>query len=349
MSSQPQKPRPTGGSLYDVARLAGVSTASVSRTINAPEKVSSATRTRVEAAAAQLGYVPNIAARMLAARRSWTVAVIVPTLRNDVFARALEAIQARLAEASYSLLVGYSDYSAAREAELVRIFLARGVDAFIFMGAIHRPGIYATLTRQAVPFINQGVYAPDAANPCVGIDNRAAAALATTHLLELGHTRLAMVAGLTRDNDRAAARVAGFRAAAVASGLDPACISILERPYTIAGGRDGLARLLALPTRPTAILCGNDILAFGVLAEALDHGLAVPGDLSIIGFDDLELCANLRPSLSSIHIPTGEMGRLAASYLLRRLAGETPPAATQIGFSLRARQSTAPPAAASRP
>lgn len=341
--SRAPRSRAPGRSLYDVARLAGVSTASVSRALNQPEKVSAETRARVAAAAQRLGWVPNQAARMLAAQRSWTVAAVVPTIQNNIFARGIEAIGRRLDESGYTLLLGATDYDPARETGLTRAFIARGVDALIFMGASHPAETYEALARAGVPFVNQGVYLPDSPHPCVGFDNEAAARLAARCLIELGHRRLAMVAGIAAGNDRAAARIEGVRAEVAAAGLDPARVPVVERPYTVAGGRKGLAALLSRRPRPTAVVCGNDILAFGVLFEALDCGLDVPGDLSIIGFDDLEMCANLRPSLSSIHIPTAEMGLLAADYVIRRLAGEDPPRATRIEFSLRARQSVAPP------
>lgn len=339
---KPDAPRPRAvSSLQEVAALAGVSTASVSRALNLPDKVAPQTRARIARAAARLGYVPNMAARMLAGQRSRTVAAVVPTMQNNIFARGLEAIGARLDASGYTMLLGATDYDPERELHLTRTFIARGVDAMIFMGASHLPATYAALAAAGLPFVNQGVYEPASRHPSVGFDNRAAARLAVRHLLDLGHRRIAMLAGIAAHNDRAGARIAGLRAALAEAEVEQP--PVVERPYTVAGGRAGLVALLRRRPRPTAIVCGNDILAFGALFEALDRGLAVPADLSIIGFDDLELCANLRPSLSSIAIETAEMGTRAAEYVLRRLDGEQPSHATAIRFCLRARQSTAPP------
>ena len=332
--------------LADVARLAEVSTATASRALNKPATVSAALRARIGAAVEKLHYRPNIAARMLAAQRSWTIAAIVPTIQNNVFACGLEAIQARLEEAGYTLLIGAAGYDPERELLLTEAFLARGVDGLIFMGASHLAEVYAALERSRVPFVNQGVFDPGGPYPCVGFDNRAAAALAVAHLRELGHRRIGMVAGIAEHNDRAAGRIAGVRetlAAERGEGWPEGCdVPIVAEPYTIAGGRSGLRALMARSPPPTAIVCGNDILAQGVLFEAKERGIAVGPELSIIGFDDLELSGQL--GLSSVHIPTAEMGRLAAEYVLKRLAGEAPPHATEVRISVAARASTAPPA-----
>ena len=328
-------------SVHDVARLASVSIASVSRALNAPEHVSAGLRARVEAAARSLDYHPNPAARRLSARRSQIVATLLPTIEADIFARGTAAIAARLEAAGYTLFIGATLYDPEREFHLARRFLARGADGLIFMGASHLPELYELLVRRAVPFVNQSVFAPDSAHPSVGFDNAAAARLAVAHLLRLGHRRIGMIAGIAAGNDRATGRIAGLRAALAEAGLTPA--GIVERPYTLPGGADGLAALWGEAARPTALVCGNDVLALGALFAAMSRGIAVPGALSLIGFDDLAVAEAVPPGLSSIHIPTAEMGRLAAEYVLARLAGETPPLHREVAITLRARGSTAPP------
>lgn len=328
--------------LVDVARLAEVSTATASRALNKPATVSAILRARIGAAVEKLQYRPNIAARMLAAQRSWTVAAIMPTIQNNVFACGLEAMQARLEEAGYTLLIGASAYDPERELLLTEAFLARGVDGLIFMGASHLAEVYAVLERSRVPFVNQGVFDPAGPYPCVGFDNRQAALLAVRHLADLGHRRIGMVAGIAEHNDRAAGRIAGVREA-LAERAPGWQVPIVAEPYTIEGGRSGLRALMERSPRPTAIVCGNDILAQGALFEAKERGIAVGPELSIIGFDDLELSGQL--GLSSVHIPTAEMGRLAAEYVLKRLAGESPPHASEVSISVAARASTAPPSA----
>ncbi len=327
--------------LADVARLAEVSTATASRALNKPAMVSASLRARIGAAVETLQYRPNIAARMLAAQRSWTVSAIVPTIQNNVFASGLEAIQARLEEGGYTLLIGSTGFDSRRELHLTEAFLARGVDGLIYMGASHLGEVYAALEKSRVPFVNQGVFEPEGAYPCVGFDNREAGILAARHLLGLGHRLIGMVAGIAQGNDRAAGRITGVREALAAEGDSNWWAPIVEQPYTIEGGRSGFRALMAGAVRPSAIVCGNDIIAQGVLFEARERGIAVGRELSIIGFGDLELSGQL--GLSSVRVPTAEMGRLAADYVLKRLAGETPPHATHVNISIVVRASTAPP------
>ncbi|MDE2008203.1 MAG: substrate-binding domain-containing protein, partial [Rhodospirillales bacterium] len=298
-------------------------------------------RARIAAAAAALDYHPNPAARRLAARRSLIVATLLPTIESDIFARGTAAIAATLEQAGYTLFIGATGYDQEREFHLARRFLARGADGLIFMGASHLPALYELLERRRVPFVNQGVFAPEGPYPSVGFDNARAAGLAVGHLLALGHRRIGMIAGVSAGNDRAAGRIAGLRARLAEAGLVPT--GVVERLYTLAGGADGLNALWDGPARPTAIVCGNDVLALGALFAAARRGIAVPHAVSLIGFDDLAVAEAVPPGLSSIAIPTEDMGRRAAEYLLARLAGEDPPAHQEIPVTLRPRGSTAPP------
>jgi LacI family transcriptional regulator len=181
--------------------------------------------------------------------------------------------------------------------------------------------------------------------PCIGFDNRAAARRLCQHLIELGHRHIAMLAGLRKGNDRAALRVEGVRDALQARGLDFGPERLCERPYTVADGRSALRQLLSAPVRPTAVMCGNDVLAFGALFEAAAMGLRVPQDLSITGFDDLDLAGQMVPPLTTIRVPAAEMGRRAADQLVGVARGETAPQVTELEAAIVLRGSTgAPPA-----
>lgn len=305
--------------------------------------VSAVLKARITSAVAELSYQPNIAARMLAQRRSWTIAAIVPSIRNSLFARGLEAIQARLETSGYTLLLGATSFQPEREREVTEAFLARGVDGLIYMGASHLGATYAALARAQVPFVNQGEYDADAPYPSVGYDSHEAAGLAVHHLIALGHRRIGLVAGNSFGNDRASGRISGVKEALAGAGDGGWTVPVSEQPNTVSGGRAGFRALFASPRPPTAIICDNDIQAYGVLLEARDRGLCAGTGISIIGFDDLELSEQI--GLSSIHVPTGEMGRLAAEYVLSRLAGGIPPHATRVEIRLVARTSTGPPVA----
>lgn len=328
--------------MQDVADAAGVSIATVSRCLNAPGTVGSATRAKVEAAIARLGYEQDLGARSLALGRSHSVGAVIPTLDNAIFAAGIQALQRRLAASGFTLLLASSEYDPAQELEQVRTLLARGTDALFLIGQDHDPEVFARLARRGVPYV-LGWTSSTGPHPCVGFDNAAAAAGVAAYLIEIGHRRIAMIAGIGTGNDRARERLKGVRAALHAKGLVLPPAYMLERPYTIEDGREAMRALMARDPRPTAVICGNDVLAFGALFEAQALGLAVPREVSITGFDDLPLAAQLTPALTTIHVPAETLGQRAADYLLRRLKGL--PAADQgrLPVNLIVRDSTAPP------
>lgn len=168
--------------------------------------------------------------------------------------------------------------------------------------------------------------------------------LAAAHLLALGHTRLCVVCGATRHNDRQRQRLEGVREAMQASALELPEWRVVEQDFTLAGGRSGCSALLSLAEPPTAIVCGIDQLAVGCLVEAQSRGIVVPGDLSVVGIDNLEMAAHLSPALSTVHIPTARIGAAAAHAVLKRLRGEAGDRMVALPVELVVRQSSAPPA-----
>lgn len=338
-----ERGKSTGIVLGDVARRAGVSTASVSRVLNDPDRVSPRIRSRVEMAIAELGYVPHGAARALASRRTRIVGAIVPTLDNAIFAACINALQRRLARAGHTLLIACSDYEQSEELHETRALVGRGVEGLMLVGTRHDQRLYELLDSRRIPFVNTWTYASDAPHPCIGFDNQRAAAQIAEHLLALGHRRIAMVAGETRHNDRAEARVRGVRAALAARGLQLPPEFLIEQPYGIREGREALRQLWQLPEQPTAVIGGNDVLAFGVLLEAIAQGIPVPGTLSVTGFDDLPLASHIQPPLTTVHVPSADLGRLAAEFLLARIEGQQPLARHELDVGLVVRATTAPP------
>lgn len=330
--------------LSDVAQRAGVSTATVSRVLNAQGRVNRETEARVTEAVHALGYVPHAAARALASRRSRTIGAVPAALDNPIFARGLQALEHRLEQSGYGLLVASSNYEPARELKQVRTMVERGIDAVMLQGDSHLPEVYALLQRKGIAYINTWVYDGTAPHPCCGFDNRRAARNLADYLLDLGHREIAMVAGVTAGNDRALNRIKGVRAALKARGLALPPARVVERPYSVSDGRDGLRALLAAPgPRPTAVIGGNDLLAVGIMLEAQQSGLAVPDDLSVAGFDDIELAANLAPALTTVHVPVEEICTLAGDYLVARIEGH--PARDRVALEARlvVRESTARP------
>ncbi len=328
--------------LRDVAAEAGVSTATASRVLNATATVSEAIRARVERAAQKLAYVPNGAARALSSRRMRAIGAIVPSIQNDGFAAAIAGLQRRLDAAGFSLLLASSQYDPKIELQEATMLLAHGVDGIMLVGGDHHRDLLALIGAKGVPFVE--TWTTTDRHPCVGFDNAAAAARLTEYLLDIGHTRIGVIAGQTRHNDRAAHRVAGIRSSLARRGLTLASEWLIERPYRIPDGRLAMKSLLSPPMRPTAVICGNDQLAFGAMIEAIAQGLSIPDDISIAGFNDLDYAAHLNPPLTTMRVPAEEIGRAAGDYLLARIAGAPALEFIEVEVNLIVRASTGPPA-----
>ena len=332
----------TAPTLDDVAKAAGVSTATVSRCLNTPDRVIESTRKRVTAAIDALGYTPNFGARVMAAKRTFTIGAIIPTMENAIFARGLQAFQEALHDRGYNLLVSSSAYRPEIEEEQIRALVARGADGLLLIGHDRDPVIYRYLERQNVPVLAAWTYADDASLPSIGFDNRAAMSALAEEVLARGHRRIGVISGATAGNDRARQRVEGIRDAVAAHGLDPAGLVIIETAYQIESGGDAFDTLMGANDPPTAIICGNDVLAAGAVARARAHGLDVPGDVSVTGFDDIELARIVHPALTTVHVPHGEMGRKAASALVDMVETKQAGVSIRLDTSLRLRGSLGP-------
>lgn len=325
--------------IEDVARVSGVSTATVSRVLSKPEVVRASTRELVMSAVRQLDYQPDAAARALASGRTHTVGCVIPTLDHAIFARSTQAMQTTLARAGYQLLVASYEYDPVIEFEVVRVLQQRGVDALVLVGTDHAPGLWKALRAWDKPSLL--TWSCDPRLPSIGFDNEAAGRMATEHLLELGHRRIGVISGLTSHNDRARSRIEGVRQALKQAGLKLSPGLLTEQVFNLNGGRNGLRALMAARQPPTAIFCGNDLLATGALLEAQRMGLKVPRQLSICGIDNHELGEAINPGLTTINLPTQDLGRIAANSVLSAIAGEAIAAQSLLPFELVVRGSTA--------
>lgn len=329
-------------SVTDVAAAARVSTATVSRVLNKADSVKPQTRKAVEEAIASLGYIPSGAARSLSSRSSRIIGAIIPSIDNSIFAAGVEALQSHLGARGYHLLIGSSNYDPEEEYQVCRSFLEQHAAGIIMMGETHTRACLDLLARYGTPFVNTGVYAADHPHYCVGFDNAAVAGRAARYLIELGHRRFAMIAGITADNDRAIGRLRGVRAELARNGLELPDDRVLQRRYDIAESRAAFRSLLSQPEPPTAVICGNDVQGFGAILEAQHAGIRIPEEVSVVGFDDLALSRHLKPSLTTIRVPTQEMWCRAADMLFARLSGSDTPRAVEIETSLIVRESTGP-------
>jgi LacI family transcriptional regulator len=321
--------------LHDVARAAGVSTASVSRALTRPELVSEALRESILSAAHGLGYVPNMAARTLSGRPSKLVGAVVGALDDPLASQALDALTRRLEADGWALMVGTAGDDAEASAQRTRDLIARGCDALAFFGVVVPKDREALFPGRSVPCACIDQAGPDEAALAVGFDRARALALGARYLRELKHRHIGLFAlGQTR-------LIGGVRDALAGTDivlLDAAAATDLQNGRA---DREILARILALPDRPTALVCGSDTAAAAVLRECVQQGVLVPGQLSLVGFGDTDLARQTRPGLTSVRVSASEAGIAAAEFLLTALTGQIPPA-TERAVKLVVRESTGP-------
>ncbi len=332
-------PKNTIPTLADVARRANVSTATVSRCLNSPQQVGQNTRERVLAAVQELGYAPNFGAQALAAKQTNTVAAVIPTMENAVFARALQAFQEELVRHGKTLLVASSAYDAQLEEQQVRALVARGADGLLLIGYDREPEIYAFLEKQRVPTLIAWSFNPDETRPAIGFDNRAAMAALARQVIGHGHHNIACISAPTLSNDRARGRVQGIRDAKREAGQDPDTLFLIETAYGIETGEVAFREVMTAAPQTTAVMCVNDVLAVGALRAAREMGLAVPGEISITGFDDIEIAMLAEPALTTVHVPHREMGRRAAGMLIQMLRDGPGDQSVELPTEIRLRQS----------
>jgi LacI family repressor for deo operon, udp, cdd, tsx, nupC, and nupG len=309
--------------IYEVAKRAGVSTATVSRVLSQPRIVAPATRRRVLAAVERLGYEPNSTAQSLRTFRTGKILVTVPDLSNPFFSLILQGIEDTALREGYSVLVGDTQNDEKREERYALMLKRKEADGLIFLG--HRlPAEAATLIRslapRCAPIVNGCEFSPMLGIPSVHIDNATAAHEAMAHLYGLGHTRIGIVTGplvspLSRD------RLSGATACAKAHKVASDCI-IMHGDFSLESGAAAAERLLGRRKPPTAIFCFSDEMAMGVLDVARRWGVAVPDQLSVVGFDDIRFASYMSPPLTTIAQPMREIGEGVVRLLLGILSGE---------------------------
>lgn len=325
--------------LEDVARLAGVSLGSASRALSIPDQVKPATLAKVRQAVSQLGYVRNGAAQALASRRTRMVATIYPTLSNPIFSVAIHELQQTLWESGYQLLVASHEYEPHREIDLLRTIVERGVDALVLVGTDHSSEVFELARQYALPYVMtwsiDGSHYPH----CIGFSYYDAAFDLASLVVKKGHRRIALCNGFEGSNERARSRAAGTRAALKAAGLalDPSFVT--EQPFNFEGGREAVRRFMAEATPPTALICGTDLQAIGAIDECRRRGIRVPEDLSITGFDDIEHAAIVVPPLTTVKVPTEDIGVLAARRVVALLEGQAVPPAKPLETTVIVRES----------
>lgn len=332
-------------SAKDVARLAGVSTATVSRVLNTPDQVDVHTQDLVRQAVAKLRYVPHGVARALRSARSQMIGAVVPSFAYALYARTTSAMQSVLNPKGYSVVLAEHHYDLKAELRTTEQLIRHGVDAFVFVGLDHDPALFTMLENYGRPYVLTWGYDASGRHPSIGFDNRAAMFEMTQQLIRMGHTRFGLLSAVTQGNDRARERGAGVRAA-----LDQAGLALPE-DCAIYGAIDlgtttrMMRQLLQIDParRPTAVIGTNDIFAVGAMLACREAGVRIPDDISLTGCDDTDLGATQTPTLTSIRTPITEVGRAAAEQVIARLEGRPFQHAMSLPFEIVMRGSVSAP------
>ena len=326
--------------LDDVARLAGVSAITVSRALRRPEMVSEAVRKRIDSAVAELGYVPNPAARHLATGRSNVIGVLIPSVTNSVFAEVLKGIYAASEPSDYEVQLANTRYCAETEENALRLFASQKPAGLVVSGFDQSSAARKLLERLDCPVVQIMETGDNPVDVCVGFSHFHAAEAATRHLISQGYRSPGFLGA--RMDPRTQRRFAGFKAEAEAVGVfDTNRVVTSIEASSVTKGAAMLRQLMTQAPEVDAIFCNNDDLALGALFESQRMELDVPNRLGICGFNDLDVMAAANPSLSSVQTERFQMGKHAIEIILARLAGTySGPAIVDLGYKVMARDST---------
>ncbi len=327
--------------ILDVAKLAGVSTATVSRVINSPETVRPQTREKVTRAMKTCNYKYNSLARGFATKQTNTIGLIIPTINNPIFAESTRGVQDYADQRKTQVILGNTYYQYDQEKTLVKTLREKQVDGLIITTTNPRGNILKILADENYPFVL--LYSTIKTGPfwAVGIDNYRGGYKVTDHFISLGHRRIGMVAGNFSISDRSFHRWHGYRQCLLDHGIAYDKKLLIQTDYSLTEGQGSVKTLLSLADPPTAIFCSNDYLALGAMKGARELGLKLPKDLSIVGFDDIEIASFVIPALTTIRQPAYEMGKLGAELLFQRMENPATPTQRMLDTELIVRDSTA--------
>jgi len=337
---------PTGrASIRDVAARAGVSVTTVSHTLNGTRFVSEQAKAKVHEAAHALGYVPSEVARGLKHNTTRTLGMLVPNNSNPYFAEIIRGVEHHSYAAGFSLLLCNSNDDPQQQADHLRVLAERRVDGIVLVASGHDDAIVAVCKDLRLPLVLVDREIETIAADLIEVDHAAGGELATAHLQGLGHQRVACIVGPS-DLRPSHQREAGWRRALAKAGIEPRTDECVRGDFGPESGAAAMRRLLHSPQRPTAVFVCNDMMAIGALHAAHEAGIGVPEQMSLVGFDDIELAAYTSPPLTTVAQPKEAIGTGAAGLLLERLReGRVEPRRTILQPALHLRASTAPPRA----
>jgi LacI family transcriptional regulator len=331
--------------IADVAAAAGVSKATVSRVLSgSPVAIRPETREKVQKAVAELGFRPSSVARSLSVRRTFTVGVLVSDIGNPFYSDVIHGIEDAGLPKGYSFFLGNTNFDLPRGTDLIHSLIDRRVDGVIILFSRASDAWLTTLARHSVPasVVNWDSQLTLPETVAIDVDFRPGIQAAVEHLMALGHKHFAHVSG-PLDLHTSRQRRDVYLEALAARGIDSSQVTIVEGDYYIEGGRSALRTLLKAKVRPTAVFAANDLMAIGVMGEARAQGLVVPGDLSVVGLDDVWLAAQTDPPLTTVAMPRYEIGFQAMQRLLELIEPGGTRSTDPLATRLVVRESTAPP------
>ena len=300
--------------MAEISKMAGVSLATVSRTIHSPHLVRKGTLERVNQVMEKVNYVYNATAGDLSRKRSSIIGVIIPTAKSLVFSSTLQAIQEAAQQNNFSLIAGSSKYDIATELSLLK---ERRLAGIILTGfVVGQKDLIKELVKGGMPCVVIWDKLDDPDLSYVGFDNYEATYRITEYLIGLKHRNIGLIVGPYTKVERVKKRLEGFKAALRDHGLKFDSSLVIEKEPTLIDGKEAMSRLLSLPVRPTAVLAASDTLAVGALAAARDMKVNIPEDISIAGFDDIEVAAYCNPPITTVRVPAYEIGQIAFKILL---------------------------------
>jgi LacI family repressor for deo operon, udp, cdd, tsx, nupC, and nupG len=304
--------------IRDVARLAGVSVATVSRALSNPEKVSPESLDKVHKAIAEVGYRPNMLARNFRSARAYAVVVLVPDIANPFYSLFIRALEDRAHQKGYAVLLGDTRGTPEREMEYIRRVETRLADGIVQL----RPSSEKSQNNipADVPCVN-ACGCEYTTGPAIRIDNRGAAKSMVNYLISLGHKRIGVISGL-KDNPHAIDRLEGYKEALAEAGIPFEKDLVAEGDFTMWSGLNAAFQFCNMKNRPTAIFSMNDEMAIGAMQTLKNQGFKIPEDISVTGFDDIAYAKYSDPSLTTISQPAEEMGKMAMDMLLKVIEGE---------------------------
>ena len=332
--------------IYDVAREAGVSMATVSRVVNNNPNVKPQTRKKVLEAIERLGYRPNAVARGLASKKTTTVGVVIPDISNAIFAEVARGIEDIANMYHYNIILCNADKRKEKEIRVVNTLLEKQVDGLLFMGGSITEDHLEAFRTSTVPIVLCSTADETGTMPSVDIDHEQAAFDAVSRLISEGHRKIAMISGSLQDPTTGYARFQGYRKALEKAGLPFREDYVRAGNYRYESGMEATRYFLQLPERPTAIFAANDEMAIGAIHAIQDAGLRVPEDISVIAIDNIRLAEMVRPELTTVAQPMYDIGAVAMRLLTKLMRKEQVDALQVVlPHELIVRRSTAAPSA----